>query len=161
MFKKLFQKSDEIEIIAPMSGELVSLEKVPDPVFAEKMMGEGAAIIPSEGNVVAPVNGKVVQVPDTKHAIGLEAEDGTEVLIHVGLETVGLKGQGFSLKVKPGDQVKIGTPLIDVDLSYISEHAANTITPVVITNTNTKDKTYKTTADSKVTAGETVILSIS
>ncbi|WP_130860154.1 PTS sugar transporter subunit IIA [Gracilibacillus phocaeensis] len=161
MFKKLFQKSDEIEIIAPMSGEIVLLEKVPDPVFAEKMMGEGVAIIPSEGNVVAPINGKVIQVPDSKHAIGLEAEDGTEVLIHVGLETVGLKGQGFSPKVKPGDRVTIGTSLLEVDLSYISEYAANTITPIVITNSNTKDKTYKTTTETNVTAGETVILSIS
>ncbi|GAB2554095.1 PTS sugar transporter subunit IIA [Gracilibacillus alcaliphilus] len=160
MFKKLFKKSAPIEIIAPMSGQVVSLTDVPDPVFGERMMGEGAAIIPSEGKVVAPVNGKIVQIPDSKHAIGIETEDGVEVLIHVGLETVSLKGAGFQALAAVGDQVRVGDPILEVDLAYIEEHADNIITPIVITNTD-KEKSYQDASGITSVAGETVILTIS
>lgn len=160
MLKNLFKKTRKREIIAPMSGELVSLEKVPDPVFAEKMMGEGVAIIPTDGKVVAPINGKVIQIPKSNHAIGLEAEDGTELLIHIGLETVGLKGKGFQPLVSVNDQVKIGDPLLDVDLSYIERHVESTITPVIITNSNESDKTYNITPNAQVVAGQSSIITI-
>ena len=161
MLKQLFKKTKPLEIIAPMSGQVVELTEVPDPVFGEKMMGEGAAIKPTDGKVVAPINGKVVQIPDSKHAIGLEANDGTEVLIHVGLETVQLKGKGFKNLVNVGDEVTVGDPILEADLAYLTEHADHTITPIVITNSNTKDKTYQTFSGKNSVAGETVILSIS
>src|SRR5690625_7369169 len=101
MFKKLFrrtEKSKELQIVAPLNGQIVPLQDVPDPVFGQKMMGEGIAIIPKDGKVVSPVHGKIIQIPNSKHAVGIEAEDGSEILIHVGLETVALKGEGLEGK---------------------------------------------------------------
>src|SRR5699024_5795840 len=103
MFKKLFKKGkkeEDLSIYAPLSGKNMPLEEVRDPVFGQKMMGEGIAIVPSKGEVLSPVKGKVIQIPDSKHAIGIEAEDGSQILIHVGLETVALKGEGFTVKTK-------------------------------------------------------------
>ncbi|AZB43293.1 PTS glucose transporter subunit IIA [Bacillus sp. FJAT-42376] len=138
MFKKLFGKKEEASkhetVFAPMKGKLVSLEEVPDPVFSQKMMGDGAAIIPAEGKVVSPVNGEVIQLFHTKHAIGLRSETGMELLIHIGLETVGMNGEGFEAHVKEGDKVSAGDHLITCDLNLINEKASSTITPIVITN---------------------------
>ncbi|WP_026908309.1 PTS sugar transporter subunit IIA [Paucisalibacillus globulus] len=159
MFKKLFNKSKETHFYAPVNGKIVSLEDVPDPVFSQKMMGEGIAIIPSEGKVVAPVNGEIIQVAPTKHAIGILAEDGSEILIHFGLETVALNGEGFDVHVNPGDQVKVGQPLMDVRLNVIQEKAKDTITPIVITNGNQINKQYDFTEPKEGKAGETLIFS--
>lgn len=162
MFKNLFKKSKEqASIYAPMNGKIVPLEEVPDPVFSEKMMGEGVAMIPSEGKVVSPVAGKIVQIPDSKHAIGIEANDGTEILIHIGLETVALKGEGFTPKVNTGDPVSVGELLMEFDLEYIQEHAKDIITPIVITNSQNSDKQYSVTSESEGVAGETEMITIS
>lgn len=161
MFKNFFKKTEEKEkIVASLSGKVVKLEDVPDPVFNQKMMGDGIAIDPSKGEVVSPVNGKVVQIPDSKHAIGLESEKGTEILIHVGLETVALAGKGFTTNVSVGDRISVGQTLITFDLDYIREKASSTVTPMVITNSNTLDKkiTVFDIADAK--AGETVLIEI-
>lgn len=161
MLKNLFKTSkDEEKLFAPMNGEVVKMEAVPDPVFSEKMMGEGVAINPSEGKVVSPVNGKVVQVPETKHAIGLETEKGTEILIHVGLETVALNGEGFTANVSTGDEVTVGQSLLSFDLDYIRKHADNTISPIVITNSKDLDKEITIQEVSKATAGETALIII-
>lgn len=161
MLKNIFKKSkDEEKLYAPMSGEVIKLENVPDPVFSEKMMGEGVAINPSGGEVVSPVNGKVVQVPDTKHAIGLETGKGTEILIHVGLETVALKGEGFTVNVHTGDEVTAGQTLLTFDMDYIREHADSTISPMVITNSKDMDKDFDFTTEEKAKAGETVLITI-
>ena len=161
MLKNLFKKPKETEIFAPASGEIVALEKVPDPVFSQKMMGEGIAIVPAEGKIVSPVDGEVIQVPETKHAIGIRSEDGMEILIHVGLETVSLKGQGFDAKVQTGDQVSVGQALLDFDLAYVKENAENIITPIVITNSSNLDKEYTMTTEKEGSAGETVIITAS
>ncbi|HLS09868.1 PTS glucose transporter subunit IIA, partial [Lentibacillus sp.] len=132
MFKKLFKKGDsKTEIYAPVNGEIVPLEEVPDPVFSQKMMGDGVAVKPSEGKIYAPVDGEVVQIPDTKHAIGLRANDGTEVLVHIGLETVSLNGEGFTPSVSTGDHVTAGQPLMAFDLEYVRENASSDVMPVV------------------------------
>lgn len=144
-----------------MNGEIVSLEEVPDPVFSQKMMGEGIAMIPTDGKVHAPVNGEVIQVAPTKHAVGLLAEDGTEILIHVGLETVSLKGEGFKVEVSSGDTVSVGQPLMAFDLEYIRTKAKSTVTPIVITNSNTADKLVTLTKDKEGKIGETVIMTAS
>lgn len=161
MFKSLFKKSNDYKIYAPMNGTIVPLEEVPDPVFSQKMMGEGVAMIPSEGKVLSPVDGKVVQVPDSKHAVGLEADDGTEVLIHIGLDTVELKGEGFTPKVNAGDQVSVGDLLMEFDLDYIRKHAKDVITPIVITNSQNSNKQFVITEQKDGKAGETEIITVS
>lgn len=120
--------------VSPLKGEMKAITEVPDPVFAEKMMGDGFAIIPTEGMVVSPVDGKIVNLFPTKHALGIMSDNGREILIHVGLETVNLKGQGFEALVSENAQVKKGQPLLKMDLEYIKEHAKSTITPIVFTN---------------------------
>ncbi|REK52933.1 MAG: PTS glucose transporter subunit IIA [Geobacillus sp.] len=137
MLKKLFSKKIEtraVEIYSPLDGEAIPLEEVPDPVFAQKMMGDGLAIIPKNGKVVSPINGKVVQIFPTKHAVGLVSEEGLEILIHIGLETVELNGGGFEVEVNAGETVKVGDPLINVDLDYLEQKHKEIVTPIIITN---------------------------
>lgn len=163
MVFNLFKRSNKdtgSNIIAPMNGKIVPMEKVPDPVFSQKMMGEGIAIEPEDGIVTSPVNGKIVHVPETKHAVGILAEDGTELLIHVGLETVGLKGKGFELFVKPDEEISVGDKLMEFDLTYITENATSTITPIVITNSADTDKTYEMTNEQTAQRGETVLITM-
>lgn len=129
------QKARENEVFAaPLKGEIKPITEVPDQVFAGKMMGDGFAIVPAEGTVVSPVNGKIVNLFPTKHAIGILSDTGREILIHVGIDTVNLKGQGFETLVSENDIVEQGQPLLKVDLNYIKEHATSTITPIVFTN---------------------------
>ena len=122
------------KFVAPMTGEIKDIKEVPDQVFSGKMMGDGFAIVPTEGTIVSPITGKVVNVFPTKHAIGLESKAGREVLIHVGIDTVKLEGKGFETLVKEGDHVEAGQPLLEVDLDYIKENAPSIITPIVFTN---------------------------
>lgn len=139
MFGNMFRKKEEVQdvtIYAPTNGELVPLEEVPDPVFSQKMMGDGIAIKPSNEIVVAPVQGKVIQLFHTKHAIGIQAANGAEILIHIGLDTVNLDGEGFRAHVQEGDTVNQGDKLITFDREVIKEKAKSTIIPVIITNTD-------------------------
>ncbi len=110
------------------------MSEVPDAVFSGKMMGDGFAIVPSEGTIVSPVNGKVVSLFPTKHAIGILSDSGREILIHVGIDTVKLEGKGFEVLVSQDDRIEIGQPLLKVDLDYIKEHATSIITPIIFTN---------------------------
>jgi PTS system glucose-specific IIA component len=105
-------------------------------VFAEKMMGDGLAIEPAEGLVVSPVDGEIMQVFPTKHAIGIRAKNGAEILIHIGLETVSLNGEGFQTYISEGDKVKTGDKLVAFDMEIIKEKAKSTVTPIIITNTD-------------------------
>ncbi|WP_430788728.1 PTS system trehalose-specific EIIBC component [Virgibacillus flavescens] len=149
--------SNNKEIIyAPINGQIKQLEAVPDPTFSEKMMGDGLAIEPTDGKVVAPFDGTVVNLFPTKHAVGLENESGVEVLIHIGLETVALDGEGFEAHVAQGDKVKAGDPLITFDLDFIKEKAKSTITPVIITNGDVLEMLDKT-EDSVVQAGKSIL----
>lgn len=126
--------SKEQLIYSPLSGKIIALEKVPDPTFSEKMMGDGIAIEPTEGVVVAPFDGEVIQVFPTKHALGLKSESGIEVLIHIGLETVSLNGEGFETFVSAGDKIKAGDKLVAFDLDFIRRRAKSIVTPIIITN---------------------------
>ena len=154
-----FFKKAKLQIVAPVNGSIVPIEEVPDPVFSQKMMGEGVAILPKEGNIFSPVNGKVILVAATKHAIGLRADDGSEILIHVGLETVALNGEGFKMAVHDGDKVSVGQLLLEVDWEYIRTHAKSTITPIVITNSQERKKEYILTEEKEALQGKTVIIS--
>lgn len=145
--------NDVAYIVAPLSGEIIDITEVPDQVFSGKMMGDGFAIKPVEGTVLSPIKGKVVTVFPTKHAVGLLSEGGLEVLIHIGIDTVKLQGQGFELLVAEGTAVNIGTPLLKVDIDYIAEHATSTITPIVFTNLKENMTVNVTKGQAK--AGET------
>ena len=160
-FFKKNKKASNLEILAPVNGKIIPIEEVPDPVFAQKMMGEGIAIVPTDGEIHSPVKGKIIQVAPTKHAIGILAEDGTEILIHIGLETVALEGKGFTVKVAVDDEVSVGQLLIEVDLEYIGTHATSIITPIVITNSLNSDKQYIVTDETEGHAGSTVVLTVS
>ena len=123
------------------------------------MMGDGLAVKPSEGIVVSPVDGEVIQVFPTKHAIGIKALNGAEILLHIGIETVGLNGEGFTTLINEGDKVKAGDQLVEFDLTFVTEKAASTITPVIITNGDQMATIDKKTV-SETVAGETVIMEI-
>ncbi|MEO2507719.1 beta-glucoside-specific PTS transporter subunit IIABC [Clostridium paraputrificum] len=126
---------NKVSIKSPINGEAVPLSSVNDLTFAEEIMGKGIAIIPEEGKVVSPIDGTVAMVFNTKHAIGLQTEDGVEILIHVGLDTVNLGGQHFNSFVKSGDTVKVGDKLLEFDIEAIKKAGYDTITPIIITNT--------------------------
>jgi sugar PTS system EIIA component len=158
MLSGLFKKR-KLQIYAPINGEIIPLDQVPDPVFSQKMMGEGVAIMPENGNIHAPFEAIVVLVSETKHAIGLRSKDGTEILIHIGLETVSLQGKGFNVLVEAGDNVSLGQSLIEVDWDFIREHAKSIVTPIIITNSNDRDVQYAQTKDGVM--GETVLMTVS
>lgn len=123
-----------ITICSPVTGRLVPIAEVNDPTFAEEIMGKGAAIIPEDNLFVSPVNGTVQMVFDTKHAVGFLSEEGAEVLIHAGLDTVNLKGKYFEVLVKEGDKVQVGTPVLKADLDGLKKEGYDTVTPVIVTN---------------------------
>lgn len=125
------------ELIAPVNGKAVPLSHVPDPAFAEGMLGEGVALEPEDGNFRSPVNGTVVGVTDTFHAYNLLSDDGLEILLHIGIDTVELKGKGFSPQVKEGDRVKKGDLLAVADLALIRKSGYAILTPLVVTNWET------------------------
>ncbi|PJN62690.1 PTS system beta-glucoside-specific EIIBCA component [Paenibacillus sp. GM1FR] len=127
-------KLQDEQIFSPMSGEVKPLSLVPDPAFSEEMMGKGFAIQPSEGRAVSPVNGTVFSVSKSGHAIGLVSDLGAEMLIHIGIDTVKLKGQFFSPKIQAGAKVSVGDLLIEFDREEIEKAGYNMITPVIITN---------------------------
>jgi len=122
-------------IQSPMSGTAMNLSEVPDPAFASGALGNGFGVEPNDGKVTSPIAGQVMMVFETKHAIGLVAESGVEVMIHVGLDTVNMKGEGFTAHVKAGDQVEVGDLLLEVDLEAVKAAGHPTVTPIVITNT--------------------------
>ncbi|WHY86723.1 glucose-specific PTS transporter subunit IIBC [Neobacillus novalis] len=127
------RKTDDV-FVAPLKGEIKPITEVPDQIFAGKMMGDGFAIVPAEGMVVSPVDGKIVNLFPTKHAIGILSDNGREILIHVGIDTVYLKGQGFETLVSENDRIEKGQPLLKVDLDYVKANATSAITPIVFTN---------------------------
>lgn len=128
--------TNKITIASPMKGNIIPLSKVKDETFASEMMGKGIAINPVEGKVVSPVDGKVQMVFKTKHAIGLKANNGPEILIHIGMDTVQLEGKYFTAKVKDGDEIKVGDTLVEFDMNAIKKEGYELITPVIVTNSN-------------------------
>ncbi|KFN11244.1 glucose-specific PTS transporter subunit IIBC [Paenibacillus macerans] len=122
------------DIVMPVNGELMDISNVPDPVFAEKMTGDGFAVLPHDGVIASPVYGKVFNVFPSKHAVGIMSDGGKEVLVHIGVNTVKLKGQGFKVLVNEGDLVSAGQPIMEVDLDYVKEHAPSIISPIVFSN---------------------------
>lgn len=116
----------------PVDGTIIDLEQVNDPVFSQKLMGDGFAIEPTSNDIYAPINGEVISV--FPHAIGIKAEDGLEVLVHVGIDTVNLGGEGFNMHVNQGDKVNAGDLVITADMAYLKDHAPAITTPVIFTD---------------------------
>ena len=112
--------STRVQLIAPLTGILVPIEMVPDPVFAKKMVGDGISIDPLSGVLLAPIDGEVVNVQPAKHAVTIRSADGLEVVLHIGLDTVRMGGKGFQAKVKAGQQVSVGDELIAFDLDTVA-----------------------------------------
>lgn len=127
------------DIYAPGVGQIIPLSEVPDQVFAGKMMGDGIGFIPEKGEIVAPFDGTVKTIFPTKHAIGLESESGVEVLIHIGIDTVKLNGEGFESLINVDEKVTQGQPLMKVNLAYLKAHAPSIVTPMIITNLENKE----------------------
>lgn len=149
-----FFKKEEFKIVVPEDGELIPLADVPDDVFSQKVMGDGFAVIPANGRVVAPVSGTAVSVFPTGHAVGIQTKDGIECIVHVGLDTVELNGEGFKPLISQGDKVKAGQPVIEFDKDFIEEKGYNLTTMVVFPSgyDHAFDLGKKT-----VTAGEQVV----
>ena len=147
-----------IVVTAPFSGTLVPLSEVPDETFASGVLGEGIAIEPSDGLFCSPVDGTVETIAETKHAIGFAADNGLEILVHVGLETVSLNGEGFEILVKEGDRVKAGQPVAKADLALIRERGLKTITSIVLTGG--ADDMELRCAEGIAAAGKTSVLTL-
>jgi sugar PTS system EIIA component len=164
MFNKLFNTlsiKDNEDIFAHASGELIRIEDVPDPIFSEKMMGEGIAIIPSSGEIVAPADGEIIMIAETKHAFALRTALGEELLIHIGLETVELNGEGFNVLVKLGNKVAKGQPVVKVDLELIKKKEKSIIIPMVIANGTQGRFELKLEDIKEANAGETKVFTTS
>ena len=147
-----------IVVTAPFSGTLVPLSEVPDETFASGVLGEGIAIEPSDGLFCSPVDGTVETIAETKHAIGFAADNGLEILVHVGLETVSLNGEGFEILVKEGDRVKAGQPVAKADLALIRERGLKTITSLVLTGGADEKELH--CAEGLAAAGKTPVLTL-
>lgn len=124
----------KLSIAAPVPGKVVPLECIPDETFSAGILGHGIAVEPSEGKVYAPFDGTCESVFDTKHALNLLSEDGVELLIHVGLETVSLQGEPFKAHVKDGEKIRKGQLLLEFDMEMIRAKGCKTVTPVIVTN---------------------------
>lgn len=137
LFKKISGKAEvDASIYAPVAGKVIKLSDVQDEAFSSGAMGEGIAIEPSEGKVYAPCDGEISAFFPTGHALGITSKTGAEILIHVGMDTVSLNGQGFSAKAKSGDKVKRGQLLLEFDMEYIRSQNLPLTTPVIITNSD-------------------------
>lgn len=162
-FSNLFQKkkpnfSKKIEIIAPLSGDIINIEDVPDLVFSKKIVGDGIAIKPSGNKILAPVNGTIGNVAETMHAFSIISEDQVELFVHFGIDTVKLKGQGFKKMVQNNQKVKIGDEIIRLDLDFLIEKSKSILTPVVISNIEKFQKIKKFSGN--VISGKTIVMSL-
>ncbi len=135
--KKLFGGGQEEKkvILAPVSGKAIPMSQVADPTFSQEILGKGVAIVPDSGTFVAPASGEVAVMFETKHAVSIKADCGAEFIIHIGMDTVNLKGQYFNACVAQGDRVKAGDKLVEVDLEKVKEAGYDVTTPIVICNT--------------------------
>lgn len=147
------------KIFASQNGRAVALSEVPDPAFSEKMLGDGVAIIPEDDTVLSPVNGTVVDVTNTLHAYCIQTDDGLDVLIHIGINTVELKGEGFKSLVKSGDKVKAGQPLAQADIKFLKDKGYQIYTPILITNMDAVNSISVSTGNTQ--AGKSCVITYS
>ncbi|MFU0251936.1 PTS sugar transporter subunit IIA [Spiroplasma sp. Moj] len=151
------KKPKELEIIPPVDGEVIALDKVEYEVFSQKMLGEGLAIKPNAGNFIAPIAGKLITVFPTGHAYAIKSNNGVEMLLHIGMDTVSLNGKGFDIQVKQDDNVKQGNLLCNVDLAVLKvENVPSLDTPIVFTPETMSGKTINIVKTGNVKQGEII-----
>src|SRR3954454_2054011 len=148
----------KLQLLAPLSGQIWHLERIPDPVFAQKMVGDGLSIDPTDATLLAPCDGEVVALHAAGHAITLRTAEGAEVLLHIGIDTVTLKGEGFRPCVAVGEQVQAGDELIAFDLDFLATHAKSLLTQIVITNSDRVTNWER--ASGAVVAGKDVLYTV-
>ena len=155
--KKMFEKNAKtISLKAVEDGTTIPMDEVNDQTFAQELLGPGIAIVPSNGTVVSPINGTIATVMDTKHAVCIQGEDGLELIVHAGLDTVELNGKYYQTYKEIGDQVKAGDVLLEFDLEEITKAGYDVTTPIVITNLGDY-KITKCLTGQQVKAGKEVI----
>jgi len=153
-----FLNNKKVHLYAPVNGRTICLDDVPDKVFSSHMMGEGIAFEFNDNIVCSPCDGVISLIPSTLHAFGIYANNGAEILVHIGLDTVYLNGKGFEKLATQGDKVKKGTPIIKIDRQFMNQQIVSLITPVVITNSNNYDIAIHNNRSVKV--GESKILEV-
>lgn len=144
LFDKLFNKNEvptfeDTDIVSPVTGKMIPANEISDAVFAQEMMGQTIGIIPSEGTVVSPVNGKIVTMFPTGHAFGVMTNDGNGFLVHIGIDTVSMNGKGFKTFVKQGDKVKAGQKIVTVDLNEVTKAGYDTTVMLIVTDKSSND----------------------
>lgn len=159
MFSFFRKAKNPVQLLAPVDGEAVELACVKDPVFAEKMLGDGVAIVPSGDQVVAPANGRLSFLMDTGHAFGMKLDNGMEVLVHIGIDTVELKGRGFKALVLPEAKVHAGEPVIQMDRTLIRQAGYDDTTMLLVAN-HREFQEMKCMGRGRVQAGKTVMISV-
>ncbi len=153
-FKK--KNSEEwFEIYSPLNGRVIDLSEVPDDAFAQKMVGDGCAIDPTSGAIYAPVNGDI-DIFETNHAVSFETPNGLEMIVHFGIDTVTLKGEGFN-RVVTSDSVKVGDKLVEYDLDFIKDKVPSTKTPVIINNMDAVEKIEVVAKGKDVKVGDLIM----
>lgn len=162
--KKMFKSEstdssvkDTLKFVAPVSGQAIPLSEVPDQVFAEKLAGDGLGILAEGDLVVAPADGELTLVFKTKHAFAMTLANGIELLVHIGIDTVSLNGEGFEQLAEQGAQIKAGTPIIKIDRDFIKSKGLSLATPVLITNVDIT-KSISAVENGNVIAGETTVI---
>lgn len=162
MLRRFFSRKpqqQELTLLAPLTGLVVPLEEVPDPVFAQKVAGDGVALIPTEGVLLSPVEGRVTHLFPTHHAIALTSDTGLEILLHIGIDTVKLKGTGFTPHVQTGDRVGPGDRLIAFDLELLKKNGCPVVTPIVFTNSE-RVAAKQVLAGASVQAGRDLLIKV-
>lgn len=149
-----FLKKEEFQIVAPVDGDLILLENVPDEMFSQKIMGDGFAVKPANGSVVAPLSGVAETVFPTGHAVGITTKDGIECIVHIGLDTVELNGEGFTPLIKQGAKVKAGQPIVKFDKELLEGKGYELVTMVVFPSGYDKEFAL---GERKVSAGEKLV----
>ena len=144
-----FNSNEGTVLKAPLTGKIVPIEDVPDPVFADKVVGDGLAIDPTGNVMVAPCDGVIGKIFETNHAFSMETPSGVELFVHFGIDTVELKGEGFKRIAKEGQQIKAGDPVVEVDLTLLKEKARSIVTPIVISNMDDVSHLEKSGGDVK------------
>jgi len=162
-FSRFFSKKKEVKhkvvsIVSPISGKIEKIEDVPDSVFSEKIVGDGVSIRPTGDLIVSPVDGVIGKIFDTKHAFSIESKEGIELFVHFGIDTVKLKGKGFTQLAKEQQIVRVGDPIIKYDLELLKKIAKSVITPVIISNIDNFKDLKK--MEGNVVFGKTIIMTV-
>ncbi|SDI30648.1 PTS sugar transporter subunit IIA [Natribacillus halophilus] len=160
MVSKIKARNDYVDVHAIANGSLIGLEDVEDPTIAHEKLGPGFAVDPEDGDIVSPVRGEVIHTFPTKHAVLLQSKEGLDVLVHVGLDSVRLQGEGLQIHVQTGDQVKVGKPLITADLDVLREHGISAVSAVIFIDRRQIGELKLLDEEQPLKAGETLVADV-